>query len=217
MREDEREMKMTLSREARFWDRMANRYAKSPIADPVAYEEKLRLTQERLSPEMRVLEVGCGTGGTALRHAPFVREVHAIDVSPRMIAIANAKKAEAGIGNVRFDVDDLHGFTPDGVRYDAVLAMSILHLVSDRDVALAKIRSLLQPGDLFVSSTVCMGDDLKIFKWIAPIGKALRLFPTVRVFTSDALAHSITAAGFDIRHRWKPGPRTATFLVATAR
>ena len=210
-------MEMTLNAESRFWDRIADKYAKSPIADPESYEEKLRLTQQHLRPDMRVLEFGCGTGGTALCHAPFVKEVHAVDVSPRMIAIAEAKQRETGAGNVRFLVDDLRGFTPDRGSYDAILAMSVLHLVLDRDVALAKIRSLLRPGDLFVSSTVCMGDDLKIFKLIAPIGKALRLFPTVRVFTSDALAQSITAAEFEIAHRWKPGPRKATFFIATAR
>ena len=210
-------MEMTLSSESKFWDKIADRYARSPIADPDSYEEKLRLTQQHLHPDMRVLEFGCGTGGTALRHAPQVKEVHAIDVSPRMIAIAKERQREAGVGNVRFSVDELHGFTPDGGNYDAILAMSILHLVSDRDVALTKIRSLLQPGDLFVSSTVCMGDDLKIFKLIAPIGKALRVFPTVRVFTSDALEQSIQAAGFEIQRRWKPGPRKATFFVAKAR
>lgn len=210
-------MEMTMSPEGKFWDKIADKYAKSPIADPTSYEEKLRLTQKHLGPDMRVLEFGCGTGSTALSHAPFVKHIHAIDVSPRMIEIAEEKQQESGAGNIKFSVDDLHGFTPDDGRYDAILAMSILHLVSDRDVALAKIRSLLQPGDIFISSTVCMGDDLKIFKLIAPIGKALRLFPTVRVFTSDALEQSITAAGFDIQHRWKPGPRKATFFIAKAR
>ncbi len=210
-------MELTLSRESRFWDKIADKYAKRPIADPDAYEEKLRLTRQYLRPDMRVLEFGCGTGGTALRHAPYVKEVHATDVSPRMVEIAEEKRRETDVGNARFTVDELHSFSSKDAQYDAVLAMSLLHLVSDRDVALMKIRSLLRPGDLFVSSTICMGDDLKVFKLIAPIGNALGLFPTLRVFTSDELCKSIEASDFDIVHRWKPGRAKATFVIATAR
>jgi len=36
----------------------------------------------------RVLELGCGTGDVAIRHAPFVQQVHTIGFSPRMIEIA---------------------------------------------------------------------------------------------------------------------------------
>ena len=209
-------MTLTLSHDGKFWNRHADRYAKSPIADPDSYETKLRLTRAHLRPDMRLLELGCGTGGTALAHAPFVREVLALDVAPRMIAIAEAKRMEADIENVTFAIADLHSFTPAGAPFDAVLALNVLHLVPDRDVALAKIRSLLKPGDLFVSSTICMGDGLKVFKLIAPVGRALRLFPTLRVFTSQALDRSVQRAGFEVIHRWTPGPRAATFLIARA-
>lgn len=209
-------MELTLTKDSRFWDKIADKYAKRPIADQDAYEEKLRLTRQHLDPDMRLLEFGCGTGGTALCHAPYVKEVHATDVSPRMIEIAEDKRWDASVGNVRFSVADLHSFSANDVRYDAVLAMSLLHLVSDRDVALMKIRSLLRPGDLFVSSTMCIGDDLKFFKLIAPIGKAFGLFPTLRVFTSDELCVSIEDSGFDIVQRWKPGRAKATFVIAKA-
>ncbi|MEL6523473.1 MAG: class I SAM-dependent methyltransferase [Pseudomonadota bacterium] len=210
-------MEMTLRPDGRFWDKIADRYAKRPIADVEAYRRKLEKTAEFLRPNMRLLELGCGTGGTALHHAKHVSEVHAVDISPRMIELAERKRQEAEIANVRYCVGELHAFVPGSQRYDAVLAMSLLHLVPDRDIALAKIRSLLQPGDLFVSSTMCMGDDLKLFRFIAPVGKALGLFPTVRVFSTEELRTSIETAGFDIVHSWKPRPRAATFFVAKAR
>ena len=43
---------------------------------------------------MEVLEFGCGTGGTAIIHAPYVKHIRAIDISGNMIAIAKGK-AEA--------------------------------------------------------------------------------------------------------------------------
>jgi len=66
---------------AAFWDKIANKYAARPIADEDAYEVKLKKTQEFFNQEMEVLEFGCGTGGTALTHAPYVKSYTAIDIS----------------------------------------------------------------------------------------------------------------------------------------
>ena len=51
---------------ARFWDRIAERYSKSPVADEAAYQKKLQVTREYFRPDMEVLEIGCGTGSTAI-------------------------------------------------------------------------------------------------------------------------------------------------------
>lgn len=59
----------------RFWDRMAPRYARQPIKEPDAYEMKLEQVLQRLLPTDNVLEVGCGTGSTALVIARGVASV----------------------------------------------------------------------------------------------------------------------------------------------
>jgi ubiquinone/menaquinone biosynthesis C-methylase UbiE len=58
------------ARKARFWDRIARKYAADPIADMAGYEATLQRVQGLLSTEQDVLEIGCGTGTTALRLAP---------------------------------------------------------------------------------------------------------------------------------------------------
>ena len=73
----------------------AKGYAKRPVTDETAYQRKLKLTQDYLSPDMEVLELGCGTGTTALFHAPFVKHITGIDISRNMLEIARAK-AESG-------------------------------------------------------------------------------------------------------------------------
>ena len=45
-----------------FWDKVAERYSKKPVANEAAYQRKLRVTREYLRPDMQVLEIGCGTG-----------------------------------------------------------------------------------------------------------------------------------------------------------
>ena len=96
--------------EAKFWDRMANSYSKKPISDEASYQRKLQVTQGYLRPDMNVLEFGCGTGSTALSHAPRVSHIQAIDISPRMIEIAREKAASQKLTNVGFEVDSIDEF-----------------------------------------------------------------------------------------------------------
>ena len=67
-----------MDRSAKFWDRIAKRYAKRPVADDAAYQKKLEITQSYFQPHMEVLEIGCGTGSTAITHAPNVKRIAAI-------------------------------------------------------------------------------------------------------------------------------------------
>ena len=67
---------------SRFWDRHAKGYAKRPVPDEAAYQRKLKMTQDYLTPDMEVLELGCGTGTTALIHAPFGQTHHGASIFP---------------------------------------------------------------------------------------------------------------------------------------
>jgi ubiquinone/menaquinone biosynthesis C-methylase UbiE len=202
--------------EDRFWDRMAERYARQPIADEAAYQTKLQVTRTYLRPDMDLLEFGCGTGGTAIIHAPHVRHIRAIDFSESMLAIARGKAAAAGIGNVSFERADITAFTAPDASFDVILGLSILHLLADKDAVIAKVFHLLRPGGLFISSTACIGDTMGLFKAIAPLGKALGLLPQLDVMTTPDLVKSLTAAGFSIEHQWQPGRGKAVFIVARA-
>lgn len=207
-----------LERSARFWDRIADRYAAQPVADEAAYQRKLAVTRGYLRPDMEVLELGCGTGSTALVHAPHVKHLRAVDVSPRMIEIARGKAKAAGVSNVTFQVSTVEALhVPDG-SVDVVLALSLLHLLEDKEGAIARVRRMLKPGGLFVTSTPCLGDSWKyrvLLALIGPIGRWIGRMPSVvQVFTRDALTQAITGAGFAIDHRWQPAPDKAVFIVA---
>ncbi len=199
---------------ARFWDRIAERYSRRPIADEAAYQKKLQVTREHFRPDMEVLEFGCGTGSTALLHAPHVKHIRAIDVSSKMIAIARDKADAEKVGNVTFEQANIDEFTVPDQTFDAVLGLSILHLLEDRETVIAKVHSMLKPGGLFVTSTACLGDTMKFFKVIAPIGKFLGLMPLVKVFSKRELETSLANAGFRIDYQWQPGKGKAVFIVA---
>lgn len=199
---------------SRFWDRLADNYAQQPIADEAAYQTKLKVTRTFFTPDMEVLEFGCGTGSTALLHAPYVRHIRAIDFSERMIGIARSKAEAQGIDNVTFEQAEISTLTTEERSFEAVLGLSILHLLEDRDAVIAKVHRMLKPGGVFVTSTACLGDTMKAFKFIAPIGKALGLLPVLNVMTRSELERAMTSAGFSIEHNWQPGRGKAVFMVA---
>jgi ubiquinone/menaquinone biosynthesis C-methylase UbiE len=190
---------------AKSWNKVADGYAKQPIADEAAYQKKLQITRDYLQPSMNVLEFGCGTGSTALLHAPYVHHIRAIDFSANMIAIAQAKAADQSIQNVTFEAASIDELSVPDSTYDAVLGLNVLHLLDNKEAAIAKVHNMLQPGGCFITSTVCLGDTMAWFRLIAPIGKVLGLFPLVKVFTIKDLEKSLTDAGFEIDYQWQAG------------
>ncbi len=205
-----------MKRSARFWDWIAKRYARSPVADEAAYRTKLEKTREYLTPQTKLFEFGCGTGSTALYHAPYVEHIMAIDVSPNMIEIARAKAAAKHVTNVSFEVGSIEDIEAPAATYDVVMAHSILHLLEDKDAALAKAHAMLVPGGLLVSSTACMGDAAvtKTIGRAVAAASVTGLLPYVDVFSSSELLERIAAAGFAIEHEWRPRPGAALFVIA---
>lgn len=203
-----------MDRSTRFWNRIADRYARQPIADEAAYQKKLQITRGYFRPDMEVLEFGCGTGSTALLHAPFVKHILATDIAPRMIEIARGKAAAQNIDNVTFECTAIDTFTAPSHAFHAVLGLNILHLVADPDEVIARVHRMLKPGGVFVTSTACIADMTWVFRAIVPIGRFLRVIPLVRVFTVQELEASLTRAGFSIEHSWLPGKNKAVFIVA---
>ena len=204
----------TQNSDAKFWNRISAKYARSPVPDEEVYAQKLEITQRYLSPTSRVLEVGCGTGTTAIHHAPVVAEVVATDFSEAMLEIAREKAGAAGVTNISFQATSVEDLTVPDESFDMVMAHSLLHLVNDRHEVLRKLHRALKPDGILVTSTACLGDNLWFFRYIAPIGKALNLLPVLRVFTIDELASDIEAAGFRTEHRWQPGKGHTLFLVS---
>ena len=203
-----------MNHSAKFWDKIAERYSKQPIADEAAYQKKLQVTREYFKPDMEVLEFGCGTGATAITHAPYVKHIRAIDVSSKMIEIARGKAEAKNIKNVTFEQLSIDELNVSDRTLDVVLGLSILHLLKNKEEVIAKVHKMLKPGGIFVTSTMCLGDNMKWFKIIAPIGKFLGLMPLVKVFTVKELADSLTDAGLALDYQWQPGKGKAVFIVA---
>ncbi len=100
-------------------------------------------------PEDRVLELACGAGGVGIAAAKLVGtagEVVLSDVAPEMTAIAAARAAALGLGNVRSLPLDLDDIAQPDQAYDVVLCREGLMFALDPAHAVAEIRRVLRPG-----------------------------------------------------------------------
>ena len=206
---------------ARFWNRIARKYARDPIADMAGYDATLRRVLGLLSPEHSVLEIGCGTGTTALKLAPATRTLLATDVSAEMIAIAREKLNALPMPQLRFEVADADAPGGDGTTYDAVLAFNLMHLVSNLDAALDSVVAALKPGGRFISKTPCLGEmNWLIAALLIPVLRAIGKAPSVLVFDAAQLRSSFERHGLVIEAIERHGSKrkdVRVFIVARKR
>jgi SAM-dependent methyltransferase len=97
----------------------------------------------------RVLELACGPGGLGFAAAERVRpggEVVLSDVAEEMTAIAAARAAELGLGNVAFRRLDLERIDEPDASYDVVLSREGLMFALEPARAVGEIRRVLAPG-----------------------------------------------------------------------
>ena len=183
----------------RFWNKVARRYARDPIADMGGYERTLLRVQSLLAADAEVLEIGCGTGTTALRLAPGVKRLLATDVSTEMIAIAREKLALDPKPQIEFRVADAGAPLAAPGSFDAVLAFNVLHLVDDLPGALRSALDALKPGGLFISKTPCLLEMNPLIPRLAlPLMRAFGMAPPVACFNADQLQEALARQGLHI-------------------
>ena len=205
----------------RFWNWIARRYAANTIADQAGYEKTLQRTCEFLSAEHEVLELGCGTGSTALRLAPHTARLLATDLSPALLAIARERLQAQPMPQLEFALADVDGLDFGAARYDRVLAFNLLDLSADLDQTLATIVRALRPGGLLISKTPCIGElNPFITRPLALLMRVLRIVgraPYMRFLDEAQLSAAMQRAGLQLLASERHGTRgkdVRAFIVA---
>jgi len=199
-----------------FWDKAAKKYAKSPIKNMTAYNETLKHTRGSLSEDDKVLEVGCGTGSTALLLAANVKQITATDISSNMIEIAKSKAVDQNVNNVTFIKSTLFDDSLEIGSFDVILAFNFLHLLEDIPLATRRINELLKPEGLFISKTICMGEKFTFWPFIIYVMQKIGLAPYVKFLKTRELEELIAAESFQITKTgsYPPSP-PSRFIIAT--
>ena len=187
----------------KFWNLIASKYAASPIADRSAYETKIQDIKTYLAPEMTVLDIGCGTGTQCGDIADTVKQVTGIDISRKLLAIAEQRMAERKLDNVTFLQTSVFDerFAPGS--FDLVMAFHVLHFFDDIDAGFQRIHDLLTPGGLFISETACLGEKGQFTGKLLRFMGYLGLLPTMNMLTTRQLEQALDKAGFRLLEKTK--------------
>jgi len=104
--------------------------------------------ERRILRPGRLLDVGCGTGTNALWLAQRGFEVCGIDIAPKAIEMAEAKRRAAAV-DARFSVLDFLSEDVAGAPFDVVFDRGVLHVfdsAEDRARFAQRVAQLLAPG-----------------------------------------------------------------------
>jgi len=132
--------KRDFDKEAASWDENP---ARVKLADDIihAISEQIDLT-----PEMDIMDFGCGTGLLALRLQPLVHSVTGVDSSQGMLDIFNAKIAKLKLNNVKTMLVDLDKGDVLTGNYDLVLSNMTLHHIKELEPLFAQFYKVTAPG-----------------------------------------------------------------------
>jgi ubiquinone/menaquinone biosynthesis C-methylase UbiE len=103
------------------------------------------LKQHILTPDMDVLDFGCGTGLLTIRLQPFVRSITGMDSSPGMLNVLNDKIIKLRLPNVKTILVDMEKGQKLTRSYHLVLCSLTLHHIPDTKPVLAQFYQIIVP------------------------------------------------------------------------
>jgi ubiquinone/menaquinone biosynthesis C-methylase UbiE len=101
------------------------------------------LKQNILTPDMDVLDFGCGTGLLTVRLQPFVRSITGIDSSPGMLNVLNDKIIKLRLPNVKTMLVDMEKGQKLTGSYHLVLCSLTLHHIPEIKPVLAQFYQVI--------------------------------------------------------------------------
>ena len=129
------------------------------FVSPGGYAMAVELIRQfDLAPGSKVLDVGCGLGGSAFVMArEFDLIVDGIDLSKNMLAIANDKLVAHGLSDrIKFEWGDCLELNRPGV-YDAVYSRDVFLHIEDKAHLFSVLKAALRPGGQLLFTDYCCG------------------------------------------------------------
>ena len=143
---------------------------------------ELILAGADVSPGMRVLEIGCGTGMFTEMFSSLRIQLDAVDISPDLLA--RARQRELPENRVTFTEADVET-VEFPYQFDAIIGSSILHHL-DVEKTFSQIRRLLKPGRRF-----CFAEPNKLNPQVWVMFTFRRYFPYVSPDENPFLKHRL--------------------------
>jgi ubiquinone/menaquinone biosynthesis C-methylase UbiE len=153
------------STNAAYWNNNASRWRGLDL--PPEDEVQAVGTMLGCGPGSAIFDAGCGTGqwGVALTLVGY--EVRGIDISPGMVAAAQDRAAQHGLGTelASFQVGDLDATGYPDASFDGIMCRLVLDFVPSPGLVLAEFRRILRPGGRLVLWVLGAASPVKRDDW----------------------------------------------------
>jgi len=117
------------------------------VAKSVAGAAEAFVGRFGITPGMRVLDVACGTGNTALPEARAGAVVTGVDIAPNLLEQARERAAAEGLA-IAFDEGDAEQLRYDDASFDAVVTMFGAMFAPRYKLVASEMARVLKPGGL---------------------------------------------------------------------
>jgi ubiquinone/menaquinone biosynthesis C-methylase UbiE len=108
------------------------------------WARRAEMLTRHMTAQMKVLEIGCGTGYFSKELARTGADITAIDISPDLLSVA-AQKVTAN--NIIFQVENAYAMKLTNDSFDFIVGSSVLHHL-DVEQALQECWRTLKPGGI---------------------------------------------------------------------
>lgn len=166
--------------------------------NPYIWTESMRdeaLALLDLEPDMRVLDVGCGTGFATAGLLEHVDHVYALDQSPEQLERAVGKFDTTG--PVSFTRGDAERLPYDTDAFDVVWSSGSIEYWPSPILALREFRRVLRPG----GQVLVVGPNRPNNRILAGVADAIMFF-----YDESTAEQLFADAGFERRHHRLLGP-----------
>lgn len=155
-----------------------------------------QILKGRITPGMRILDTGCGSGRNLVYFLREGYEVHAVDPDPEAVACVRtlARKFAPTLPEANFSVETVEHMSFIDARADVVICNTVLHFARDDahfEAMLQGAWRALKPGGLFFSR---LGSSIGMERQIKPIGGRRYKSPdgSERYLVDEALLGTLT-------------------------
>ncbi|MHC4256636.1 MAG: class I SAM-dependent methyltransferase [Planctomycetota bacterium] len=200
----------------KFWDKQAGNYAKDQQNIRLTDNKDFITTLKYLNIDDTVLDYGCATGIISNAIADKVKEIHAIDISSKMIEIAKRKVGERHIDNIHYAQATIFDERYQKESFNVILAFRILHMLEDIQTVIHRINELLKPGGTFISVSACMGDKKTLLSILVFLASKMKIVPQhINMFKLPELQGIITDGGFQIIEYERMDDKVPHYCIVT--
>lgn len=143
-----------MTTEQRNFDQEASRWDEHPARVKLASDVAKAIAEHvGLTPDMDVLDFGCGTGLLSFQLLNSVRSIHGVDSSRGMLEIFNAKLAQRSPANATSQLFDPDRGTVLSGHYQLITSSMTLHHIKEIAPLFAQFHHILNP-----SGHLCIAD-----------------------------------------------------------